>query len=378
MDKRDYYEVLGVSKNADQKEIKKAFKQLAKRYHPDISKEDNHEEKFKEVQEAYSVLSDEQKRAQYDQFGHAAFEQGGFGGAGAQGFDFGDIFSEIFGNGGGFGGGFGGFGSRQQANPNGPRNGRDMEKTVNLTFKEAVFGTVKDIEVTREEDCTTCRGTGAKNPADVKTCTTCNGAGRVQRQQKTMFGMAMTEAICPDCNGAGETTSTPCSDCNGKKRKVVTKTISINFPAGVEDGAYMRVSGKGEGGVKGGADGDLFLNITVAEDKYFKRNGNDITVEIPISYTQAVLGASIDVPTIQGDVKFKIPAGTQTGSKLRLKGKGVHPSRGRAGDQFVIVKIQVPTELSKQEKKKIQELADMENDHINQSGFFDKIKSIFN
>ncbi len=379
MTKRDLYEVLGVSKNADQKEIKKAFKGLAKKYHPDISKEENHEEKFKEAQEAYAILSDEQKRAQYDQFGHAAFDQNqGFGGAGAQGFDFGDIFSEIFGGGGGFGG-FGGFGSQQRRqDPNAPRHGRDMEMNISLTFTEAIFGCQKEIKVNREEDCSTCRGTGAKDPNNVKTCATCGGQGKVRQQQQTPFGMAMTETICPNCHGSGQEATEKCSDCSGSKRKVVEKTITINFPAGVENGAYMRVTGKGEGGSRGGQDGDLFLNIIVEEDHHFKRSGNDLTIEIPISYTQAVLGAQIDVPTVHGDVKFKIPVGTQTGSKLRLKGKGVHPAKGRDGDQYVVVNIKIPTDVSNKEKELLKQLADFEEDHVNQSSFFDKIKNIFN
>ncbi len=379
MTKRDLYEVLGVSKNADQKEIKKAFKGLAKKYHPDISKEENHEEKFKEAQEAYAILSDEQKRAQYDQFGHAAFDQNqGFGGAGAQGFDFGDIFSEIFGGGGGFGG-FGGFGSQQRRqDPNAPRHGRDMEMNISLTFTEAIFGCQKEIKVNREEDCSTCRGTGAKDPNNVKTCATCGGQGKVRQQQQTPFGMAMTETICPICHGSGQEATEKCSDCSGSKRKVVEKTITINFPAGVENGAYMRVTGKGEGGSRGGQDGDLFLNIIVEEDHHFKRSGNDLTIEIPISYTQAVLGAQIDVPTVHGDVKFKIPAGTQTGSKLRLKGKGVHPAKGRDGDQYVVVNVKIPTDVSNKEKELLKQLADFEEDHVNQSSFFDKIKNIFN
>ncbi len=375
MDKRDFYDVLGVSRDASQKEIKRAFKVLAKKYHPDISKEENHEEKFKEAQEAYAVLSDENKRAQYDQFGHAAFDQGGFGG-GAQGFDFSDIFSEIFG-GGGFGGGFGGFGGQRQQNPNAPRPGRDMEQTVTLMFKEAVFGAKKDIIVKREEDCSNCNGTGAKDPSNVKQCTTCGGMGKVRRQQQTMFGMAMTEAVCPNCHGTGQEIAEKCTKCHGKKREVVSKTITINFPAGVENNAYMRVPQKGEGGYRGGMNGDLFLNIIVEEDRHFKRSGNDIIVEIPISYTQAVLGASIDVPTIHGDVKFKIPSGTKTGSKLRLKGKGVHPNKGRAGDQYVIVNIEVPKEVSAKERELLEQLAQYEEKHVDQENFFDKIKKIF-
>lgn len=366
-EKRDFYDVLGVAKSSTDKEIKKAFKLLAKKYHPDISKEDDAENKFKEIQEAYAILSDQNKRAQYDQYGHAAFDQMG-GGAGYEGFDFSDIFGDIFG--GGFGGGFGG---RQSANQNGPRRGRDMEINVRLTFKEAVFGTKKDIAVKREVDCTGCNGTGAKDPSSVVTCNTCGGQGRVQRQQRTILGMAMTESICPSCQGQGKTIKDKCHKCHGSAREQISSSIAVNIPAGVDNGAYMRVPQKGEGGYKGATAGDLFLNIYVEEDKFFKRSGQDIHVEIPIGYTQAVLGATVEVPTIHGHVDFKIPAGTQTDSALRLKHKGIN----KTGDQYVKVKIKTAKKVSGEEKKLLEQLAKFESSHTDQEGFFANIKKLF-
>lgn len=373
MHKRDFYEVLGVDKNADSKEIKKAFKMLAKKYHPDISKEENAEEKFTEIQDAYAVLSDENKRAQYDQYGHAAFEQMSGGQHYSDGFDFSDIFSDIFG---GAFGGFGGFGQRQD--PNGPRNGRDMEMQFELTFKEAVFGCSKDVVLNVERDCDSCSGTGAKSKSDIVTCTTCDGQGRVRRQQQTIFGAAMTEAVCPNCHGQGKQIKNKCGKCHGTGRMTASQTIAVNFPAGVDNGAYMRLSGKGEGGTKGGRNGDLFLNIHVKEDKFFQREGNHIVTTIPITYTQAVLGTTISVPTIHGDVNLKIPAGTQSKSKLRIKGKGVHPKQGMHGDQIVIVEIKVPTKLNKEEKKILENLRDVEGDHSEQVSFFENIRKFFN
>lgn len=371
MAKRDYYDVLGVAKGADEKEIKKSFKSLARKYHPDVSKEENAEDKFKEIQEAYAVLSDKDKKAQYDQFGHSAFENnGGFGGA--QGFDFGDIFSDIF------GGGFGGFGGQSNyANPNAPRRGRDVETTVNLTFKEAAFGVRKDIKVNVERKCERCDGQGSEEPNNVATCNTCGGSGKVRRQQRTLLGNMVTESVCPDCNGKGKKITKPCRDCHGTGRKNYDKEFTVAIEPGIESGAYMRVSGRGEGGFNGGPDGDLFLNIRVSADKYFKQNGHDIYVEIPITYTQAALGSTISIPTIHGDVDLKIPGGTQTGSKLRLRGKGIN-GKGFNGDQYITVNVKIPTHLSQEEKKKIKELADIEGDHSSQKSLFDSIKEFFN
>ncbi len=379
MAKRDFYDVLGVSKGADEKEIKKAFKGLARKYHPDVSKEDNAEERFKEIQEAYAVLSDKEKRAQYDQFGHAAFEGGGPGGFGygAQGFDFGDIFSEIFGS--GFSRtaqGFSGFGS-QSSNPNAPRRGRDVETTVSLTFKEAAFGVKKDVSVNIERKCESCNGVGAKDSKDVKICTTCNGEGTVNKIQRTILGPASVPSKCPDCQGKGKTITKPCRECNGRGRKVYNKEFTVTFEAGIENGAYMRVVGRGEGGYNGGPDGDLFLNIRVAQDDFFHQNGNDIHVEIPITYTQAALGATIEIPTIHGEVEFKIPSGTQTGARLRLKGKGIKSKNGH-GDQYVRVNIKVPTSITGEEKKLLKELSKIEGDHSKQKGMFAHIKDMFN
>lgn len=376
MEKKDFYEVLGVSKGADEKEIKKAFKSLARKYHPDVSKEENAEEKFKEIQEAYAILSDADKRAQYDQFGHAAFEQGGAGGfGGAQGFDFGDIFSEIFG--GGFSsGGFGGFGSQSQ-NPNAPRRGRDVETTVVLSFKEAAFGVKKDVSTRVEKKCETCNGQGASNPSDVHTCGTCHGKGKVQRTQRTMLGNMVSESICPTCHGKGKEIKNPCNACRGTGRHEYNKEFTVTFEAGVENGAYMRIPSRGEGGYNGGPDGDLFLNIRVQADDFFHQQGANLFVEVPITYTQAALGSTIAIPTIHGDVDLKVPAGTQTGSKLRLRGKGIHSKRGH-GDQYVTVNVKIPTSLSSDEKKLLRELANVEGDHSKQKGLFDSIKDIFN
>ncbi len=383
MDKRDYYEVLGVPKSADAKTIKSSFKKLAKKYHPDISKEDNAEEKFKKIQEAYAVLSDEQKKQQYDQFGHAAFDGMGAGASGFGDFDFSDIFSDIFGGGfgNGFSQGFGGF-SQSQTNPNAPINGRDMEITLPLDFKEAVFGVTKQITIKREQNCKKCNGKGSEKPEDVITCPTCNGQGRVRQQQKTMFGMAITESVCPDCNGSGKKIKNPCNECHGSGRHIYKDDIEIKIPAGVDNGSYMKVTGKGEGGYNGGAPGDLYLNITVQEDDFFKRDGLDIKVDIPVAFSQAVLGDTITMPTIHGDVDLKIPKGTQSGSLLKLKGKGIHADNvsmfGKTtGDQFVRINIKVPTKISKEEEELIQKLSKFNDKHTDQKNFFEKIKKFF-
>ncbi len=376
MDKRDFYEVLGVSKSASAKEIKSAFKKLAKKYHPDISKEENAEEKFKEIQEAYAVLSDENKKAQYDQFGHAAFDQMG-GGSGFEGFDFSDIFSDIF------GGGFGsGFGSSRRQDPNGPRPGRDMEISVILSFKEAIFGVEKEYSIKREQDCKTCSGTGAKDKNDVHICSTCNGSGTVRQQQRTILGMAVTEGVCPSCHGKGKEIKNPCHDCKGKGRAVYKEDIKIKIPAGADNGSYLKVPSKGEGGFNGGRNGDLFLYINVKEDEFFKREDLDIHITIPISYTQAVLGDTIDIPTIHGEVSLKIPSGTQSGSMLKLKNQGIKSSQtnmfGKSvGDQIVKVNVVVPTNVNSKEKELLNKLSEYDDKHTKQKGFFDKIKSIF-
>ncbi len=378
-DKRDFYDVLGVSKSASAKEIKSAFKKLAKKYHPDISKEENAEEKFKEIQEAYAVLSDENKKAQYDQFGHAAFDQMG-GGAGFDGFDFSDIFSDIFG--GGFSSGFSGFGNSSRQDPNGPRPGRDMEISVTLTFKEAIFGVEKEYSIKREQDCKTCNGTGAKDKNDVNICSTCNGQGTVRQQQRTILGMAVSEVVCPTCHGKGKEIKNPCSNCKGKARAIYKEDIKIKIPAGADNGSYLKVSSKGEGGYNGGRDGDLFLYINVKEDEFFKRDDLDIHISIPISYSQAVLGDSIDIPTIHGEVSLKISPGTQSGSMLKLKNQGVKVANSNMfgksiGDQIVKVNVVVPTSVNSKEKDLLKKLSEYDDKHTSQKGFFDKISKIF-
>lgn len=378
----DYYQVLGVDKNADQKTIKKAFKQLAKKYHPDISKEPNAEEKFKEVQEAYAVLSDEQKRAQYDRVGHDAFVNGfganGFGGSGfAQDFDFSDIFSEIFGNGfGGFSNGFSGFGSNFNQDPNRPVAGHDMQTRLTISFKEAVFGTTKELTINREMDCKACNGKGAVNPNDVVECNTCHGTGRIMSQKQTIFGIAQTETVCPECRGRGKIIKNPCQECNGTGRNTYPSKVKVNIPAGVDNGNTLRVPGKGEGGHLGGQDGDLYIAISVTPDDNFQRDGKNILITIPITYTQAALGTTVECPTIHGSVKLKIPKGTQPNAKLRIKNKGVITKMG-AGDQIVTVKVVVPTRLSHDEKVAIENLAKVEGDHGDQKSFFDRIKDLF-
>lgn len=379
MDKKDYYEVLGVSKSSTAKEIKSAFKKLAKKYHPDISKEENAEEKFKEIQEAYAVLSDESKKSQYDRFGHAAFDQMAGGAGGFSDFDFSDIFSDIFG--GGFGGGFGGFNNRS-SDPNQPRKGRDMEISINLTFKEAIFGVEKEITIKREKSCKTCHGKGAESESDIKVCSTCNGEGKVRQQQRTMLGMAITEAVCPTCHGKGKEIKKPCNECSGAGRKTYKEDVSFSIPKGVDDGSYMKVPSKGEGGYNGGPDGDLFLNIYVSPDEFFKRDGLDIKIEIPISYSQAALGAKITIPTIHGDVDLKIPKGSQPGSLLKLKNKGIESDHAHmfgksVGDQIVKINVKIPTNLSDKERDLIEQLEEFTDKNTKQNNFFDKMKKLF-
>lgn len=380
----DYYQVLGVSKDASQQEIKKAFKQLAKKYHPDVSKEPDAEEKFKEAQEAYAVLSDENKRSQYDRIGHDAFVNG-FGGAGgfggaegfAQDFDFSDIFSEIFGNGfGGFSGFSSGFG-RQSQTQNGPMHGADMQTRLTISFKEAIFGTTKEITVNREMDCKTCHGKGAKDASDVVECSTCHGTGRVISQQQTILGIMQTETVCPTCQGRGKEIKNPCSECHGSGRETYPTKVKFNIPAGVDDNQLLKVPGKGIGGHLGGVDGDLYIRISVEEDENFKRDGLNILITIPITYTQAALGCSVECPTIHGSVKLKIPKGTQPNAKLRIKGKGIVTNSGATGDQIVNVKLVVPTHLSHDEKQAIEALSKVEADHGEQKSFFDKLKDLF-
>lgn len=360
MEKRDYYEVLGVAKTASQDEIKSAFRKLAKKYHPDINKDADAPEKFKEAQEAYAILSDEQKRKQYDQFGHAAFQNNGagagFNGAGFDfnGFDFSDIFDDLFGGGFGFGGG---------RNSTRPRKGRDSILRVSITFDEAVFGCSKPITFDSYEKCDDCSGKGGHGE---KTCSTCHGTGQVTSEQRTMFGTYMTKSTCPNCKGKGRSFESTCSTCRGtgKIKKTVTKNIKV--PAGINTGNQLCIEGAGEMGTNGGPNGDIYVEFNVKSHPIYEREGNDIFLELPVTITDAIMGVKVEVPTIYGTVKLTIPSGSQTGDKHRLKGKGVQGVNSiLKGDMYVILNVVIPSKLSKDQKKLIEQLSktDLEDDN---------------
>ena len=353
MEKRDYYEVLGVSKTASDDEIKSAFRKLAKKYHPDVSKEPDAAEKFKEAQEAYAVLSDTNKRKQYDQFGHAAFNQGGAGGAGGfdfSGFDFSDIFGDLFGNS-GFDFGFGGSRSRSA---NRATKGRDSLIKMDLTFEEAVFGCKKDVKLETYEDCPECNGKGGYGESK---CSECHGSGVATVEQSTLFGTFMSRTTCPNCGGSGKTYNSKCSNCRGNGKVKVNKTLSVSVPAGVDTGNQLRLAGKGEVGTNGGPNGDIYLEFNVKEHSLFKREENDIYIDFPITITEAIFGCKKEVPTISGNVKLTIDAGAETGDKYRLRGKGiedVHSSR--KGDMYVVIKVMIPKKITRDQKKLLEQL----------------------
>lgn len=356
MDKKDYYEVLGVSKTATDSEIKSAFRRLAKKYHPDVSKEPNAAEKFKECQEAYAVLSDKDKRRQYDQFGHAAF-QGGAGGAGFGDFDFGDmsdIFEDLFGGLGGFGG-FSGFtkqGSRRSAN--GPRKGADVLYRMTIDFEEAAFGTKKDLKLDVTDTCPDCDGEGGFHS---KTCSECRGSGTITSEQRTMFGTFLSKTTCPHCNGTGTTFEKKCNTCRGMGTIKKNKTITITIPAGIDTENRLRVAGKGEAGTNGGSAGDLYVEFTVKDHEFYKRVDDDIYIDLPLTITEAALGCKKEVPTLYGNIVLTIPAGTNSGDKLRLKGKGIaNVSSKRKADMYVVTKVIVPEKLSRDQKKLLEQL----------------------
>ena len=356
--KRDYYEVLGVSKSASKDEIKSAFRKLAKKYHPDISKEENAEEKFKEVQEAYSVLSDDSKRRQYDQFGHAGVNGNGagsgFGGFNGAGFDFdasdlGDIFDDLFGAGFGFGG------SSSRRSSSRTRRGSDILMQVDLTFEQAVFGCEKDFDLDVVAECDKCDGKGGFHE---ETCSRCHGSGTITSEQRTILGSFMTKTTCPDCGGKGKTYREVCSKCHGKGSVKARKTITVSVPSGIDNGERLRVPGKGNSGENGGASGDLYLEFHIKEHKYFKRDGLDIYLEVPINMAEAVLGCKKEIPTIYGNVKLTISSGIDSGDKQRLKGKGIKDSTSRkTGDMYVIFKVITPKRLSRDQKKLFESLS---------------------
>lgn len=361
MNKRDYYEVLGVEKTATDAEIKSAFRKLAKKYHPDVCKEPDAEEKFKEAQEAYAVLSDSEKRKQYDQFGHAAF-QGNNGGAGFDfgGFDFSDIFGDLFGSSFGFGGGRG----------NRPSKGRDSVLRINLTFEEAIHGCKKTVNLNTMESCPSCDGLGGSGES---TCSTCHGSGTVTTEQRTLFGTFMSKTTCPTCKGKGTSFQNTCSKCKGTGKVRVNKDIEVTIPAGINTGNQLRVPGKGEAGSNGGPNGDLYLEFYVKEHDLFERDGNDIYLELPLTVSEAVLGCKKEIPTIYGNVVLSIPDGSQNGDKHRLKGKGAeNPNTGRKGDMYVIIRVIIPTKLSREQKKLFE---DLNKTSLDNSSIFTKFKN---
>ena len=383
MAKRDYYEVLGVSKTASQDEIKKAFRKLALKYHPDRNK--GNEEamnKFKEANEAYSVLSDEQKRQQYDQLGPDPFEQAQTAG-GAGGNPFGGGF-------GGFGGGggmedifdmfFGGQGRGRGGREAGPQRGADLRFDMEITFEEAAFGVEKEINLYRDETCDHCHGDGAEPGSKVETCPECHGSGYVRFTQNTMFGQMVNERPCSKCHGEGKIISNPCKECRGKGTVKKNKRLKVKIPAGVDNGSRLRVSGEGEAGAKGGQSGDLYVYLYVKPHKFFERDGTTVLCEVPVNIVQATLGAEIKVPTLDGQVTVKVPEGTQPGKVLRLKGKGIPSLRGgQRGDQLVRIKVVVPTKLNEKQKEALRSFGEISKDNISpeEKSFFNKIKNLF-
>ena len=349
-EKRDYYEVLGVSKTASDSEIKSAYRKLAKKYHPDMNPGDKEAEaKFKEASEAYAILSDADKRRQYDQFGHAAFDGGAGGGAGGfdfNGFDMGDIFGDIFGD---F---FGGSGRSRSAN-NGPMKGQNVRVSVHLTFEEACFGTEKEIELNIKEDCAKCHGTGAKPGTQPETCSKCGGKGQVVFTQQSLFGVVRNVQACPDCHGTGKIIKDRCPDCGGSGYISRRKKISVSIPAGIDNGQSIRIRDKGEPGINGGPRGDLLVQVIVGRHPIFQRQDYDIYSTAPITFAQAALGAEVRIKTIDGDVMYTVKPGTQTDTRVRLRGKGVPTTRNKQvrGDHYVTLVVQVPTKMNAEQKE---------------------------
>ncbi|CAH0192155.1 Chaperone protein DnaJ [Peribacillus simplex] len=368
MSKRDYYEVLGLSKSASKDEIKKAYRKLSKQYHPDINKADDAADKFKEIKEAYEVLSDEQKKAHYDQFGHTDPNQG-FGGQDFGGFGgFEDIFSSFFGGGG------------RRRDPNAPRQGADLQYTMTLSFEEAAFGKDTEIEIPREENCDTCKGSGAKPGTKVENCSHCHGTGQLNVEQNTAFGRIVNRRACHHCQGTGKIIPNKCSTCGGDGKVQKRKKIQVKVPAGIDDGQQLRVTGQGEPGINGGPAGDLYVVFHVRSHEFFERDGDDIYCEMPVTFAQAALGDEIEVPTLHGKVKLKIPAGTQTSTRFRLKGKGVPNVRGYGqGDQHVVVLVVTPKKLTEKQKDLLREFSDISGQGVDEQedGFFSKVKRAF-
>ncbi len=387
-EKRDLYEVLGIDRNADEATIKKAYRKLAKKYHPDVNPGDKDaEQKFKEATNAYAILSDPEKRRQYDQFGHAAFENGGAGGGGFGGFggfdfnsaDMGDIFGDIFGD--LFGGG------RSRRTQNGPMRGANLRARINITFEEAVFGCEKELEITLKDTCETCHGTGAKPGTSPVTCPRCHGEGQIVTTSQSMFGMVRNVQTCPDCHGTGKIIKEKCPDCRGTGYISSRKKIQVSVPAGIDDGQSIRIREKGEPGINGGPRGDLLVEVSVARHPIFQRQDMNIFSTAPITFAQAALGGEVKISTVDGDVVYEVKPGTQTDTRIRLKGKGVPSLRNKnvRGDHYVTLVVQVPTKLNERAKEALREFdeacgnrpSSKPKTEKKKKGFMDKVKEAF-
>ena len=389
-EKRDYYEVLGVSKTATDAEIKKAYRKLAMKYHPDYNPGDKEaEEKFKEINEANEVLSDPKKRQLYDQYGFAGVDPnyaaqngggpGGFGGFGGDGVDLGDIFGDIFG--GGFGGGFSGFGGGSSTRTaNAPRKGHDIQASVILTFEEAAHGCSKKITINRQDTCPDCGGTGAAKGTSPETCPDCGGRGYVVTQQRTPFGVMQSQQPCSHCGGRGTIIRNPCKTCRGTGKTAARKSLEINIPAGIDDDQNIALRGQGDAGSNGGPAGDVIVHVTVKADPMFERDGYDVTIHVPITFSQAVLGDDVEVPTVDGRIVQHIPEGTQSGTKFRLRGQGIQYLNGRGrGDQYVIVDVEIPKKVTRAQREALKAFEDSmkEDNYEKRKGFFKNLRDRF-
>jgi molecular chaperone DnaJ len=369
MTQRDYYEILGVSRNASSDDLKSSFRRLARQYHPDVNKEPDAEERFKEINEAYAVLSDQQKRAAYDRFGHAGVRGAGGAPDFTVDFDFADIFGDLF--------GFGGFGRTSSRSRNAPRRGADLQYRMDLSFEEAVFGVEKEIEIARDEVCSTCNGSGAEPGTSPVRCSNCNGSGEVRQTRQTILGSMVQVTTCPTCRGHGETINTPCHNCQGRglERKNRKKVVSV--PAGVDSGTQIRLAGEGQPGANGGPNGNLYIVIQVKSHKFFRRKEYDILLDLNINIAQATLGADVEIPTVDGPTELRIPTGTQPGKILYLRGKGVPKLRSSGrGDQLVIINVEIPTRLNSEQRDLLEKLAESLGSEVRpkERGFMDWLK----
>jgi molecular chaperone DnaJ len=370
MTDRDYYEILGVPRTASHDELKQAFRRLARQHHPDVNTAPDAEERFKELNEAYAVLSDDDKRAAYDRFGHAGVRgAGGMPDFTVDFSDFADIFGDFF--------GFGGFGKTSRGSRNVPRRGADLKQRIDLSFEEAVFGTEKEIEITRDEVCETCDGSGAEPGTSPVRCSTCGGRGEVRQARQTLLGSMVQVITCPACKGQGEVVESACQTCNGRGLKRRTRKRIVNVPAGVDNGNQIRLAGEGQPGINNGPNGNLYLNVRVKRHKFFKRRDDDILLDLDINVAQATLGADVEVPTVDGEGELKIPAGTQPGKVLRIRDKGVPHLRGNGrGDQLVVINVGIPKRLSSDQRALFEDLAESLGSEVRpqERSFFDWLK----